>query len=166
MKASIEVEGLGETVKALKKFGRDGIRETEKAVEESLHKVRTTSLHMIQRDPKSGRVYTQEFRMINGRVTPVGDRSEAPNLSSEHQASAPGEAPATDTGRLVTSIKVKRTGTEGTVGSQLDYAFYLEYGTLRMEPRPWLRPALRDNQGWIIERFQEALDTAARRFNG
>lgn len=82
--------------------------------------VRNEAVRLIQSGPKTGRVY--------GR----------------HQASAPGEAPASDTGRLVNSITtafddVKLTG---TVAANTDYAEYLEYGTATMEPRPFLRPAL------------------------
>lgn len=58
-----------------------------------------------------------------------------------HTASAPGQAPASDTGRLVGSIYTTETGRlEATVGSPLAYAYYLEHGTRRMAARPvWLR---------------------------
>ena len=65
-----------------------------------------------------------------------------------HIASAPGDPPATDLGRLTNSYKVlsirqnKTTGiVEIEVGSHLKYATYLEFGTRRMAPRPHLRPA-------------------------
>lgn len=64
--------------------------------------------------------------------------------SIEHQASAPGELPKTDTGQLVRNIffrKNKRadysTGSKATV----PYGFWLEFGTRKMAKRPWLRPA-------------------------
>lgn len=65
-----------------------------------------------------------------------------------HQASAPGDPPATDLGRLTNSYKVlsirqnKATGiVEIEVGSHLAYAVYLEFGTRRMAARPHVRPA-------------------------
>lgn len=65
-----------------------------------------------------------------------------------HIASAPFHPPATDLGRLVGSYKVLGIRTTDatqtvkiTVGSHVDYAIYLEFGTRRMLPRPHLRPA-------------------------
>ena len=58
-----------------------------------------------------------------------------------HQASAPGEMPAIDTGALAASIQTDVTGTKGTVYTNQEYAEYLEYGTSNMEPRPYMTPA-------------------------
>ena len=65
-----------------------------------------------------------------------------------HQASAPGQPPASDTGRLVSSIRWEFTGSRlairliaGTV-----YASYLEFGTSIMAPRPFLRRAIRETE--------------------
>ncbi len=60
-----------------------------------------------------------------------------------HQASAPGEAPAIDTGNLVNSIQVELTGpAAAVVYTNVEYAPYLEFGTIDMEPRPFLQPAV------------------------
>ena len=63
-----------------------------------------------------------------------------------HVASAPGQPPAPDTGRLRASYSasVDRTkgGAELTVGSGVEYAAYLEFGTTKMAARPHLRPAM------------------------
>ena len=60
-----------------------------------------------------------------------------------HRASAPGEAPAIDTGNLLNSGYHKMTGpTEGEVGFGAEYAVYLEMGSVRMAPRPFLGPAV------------------------
>lgn len=63
-----------------------------------------------------------------------------------HVASAPGHAPAVDMGRLRSSI-THEIGKDSTslvarVGTDVKYSIYLEYGTRRMQPRPFLRPAL------------------------
>lgn len=60
-----------------------------------------------------------------------------------HTASAPGKSPAVDTGRLRQSIGVQKVG-EGhyRVGTNVEYAPYLEFGTRRMAARPFMRPAL------------------------
>lgn len=78
------------------------------------------------------------------------------NKTKSHHPSMPGNPPAVDTGNLRNSIRyevheeVKEV--YGVVGSsQLDenYAVYTEYGTSKMAPRPWLRPAMAKNNDWI-----------------
>lgn len=59
-----------------------------------------------------------------------------------HQASAPGEMPAIDTGNLANSVQVEfETETVAIVFTNADYAANLEYGTMRMAPRPFFVPA-------------------------
>jgi len=60
-----------------------------------------------------------------------------------HTASAPGEAPATDTGQLVNSIQSQREGRASWAVNVLDpKGRMLETGTRRILPRPFLKPAL------------------------
>jgi HK97 gp10 family phage protein len=63
-----------------------------------------------------------------------------------HQASAPGQPPATDTGRLAASIREELRqdgkGLVEVVGTNVVYARPLERGTRSMAPRPFLRRAL------------------------
>lgn len=51
-----------------------------------------------------------------------------------------------DTGRLRASIGVSQTFTSGgsvtTVGTNVEYGGYIEYGTSRQRAQPYLRPAL------------------------
>lgn len=63
------------------------------------------------------------------------------------RASLPGEPPRRRTGILRASVINESTegGLVQRVGSPLEYAFWLEFGTVNMEPRPWLRPGLRMN---------------------
>jgi len=75
----------------------------------------------IQQGDKMGRVYTR------GGV--------------KHQASAPGQAPASDTGELVGSIYHERESElTATTGSRLSKAAMLEYGTAKIAPRPAWTP--------------------------
>jgi hypothetical protein len=68
---------------------------------------------------------------------------------SIHQASAPGEAPAIDTAELARSIYIvgpnwKGWTVQGHVASRLrNKPKWLEFGTSRMAPRPFFRPAIR-----------------------
>ena len=61
-----------------------------------------------------------------------------------HRASAPGEAPATDTGNLANSIYSRMLGgAEGEIGSTAEYAAGLEFGGAHVAPRPSLGPAVK-----------------------
>jgi len=53
------------------------------------------------------------------------------------------EAPV-DTGNLQASIRMEKDYSEkiASVGSDLDYALFVEYGTRYQEAQPYLRPAL------------------------
>ena len=75
--------------------------------------------------------------------------------------SPPGGPPGVDTGRLRTSIthEVEETINEivGRVGTNLDYAIFLEYGTSRMAARPFLRPGLAKNIPAIKQLFRRKI---------
>lgn len=61
-----------------------------------------------------------------------------------HQASAPGQSPAVDTGRLRQSIDIddsKISSLKIRVGTNVQYAPALEYGSRTIAPRPFLRTA-------------------------
>jgi hypothetical protein len=76
-----------------------------------------------------------------------------------HIAAAPGEAPAIDTGALSASGYAEQVQ-EGTweVGFTTEYAAAQEYGTPRIEPRPYLRPA--------VEAHRDGFMAAIRRLVG
>lgn len=70
------------------------------------------------------------------------------------RSSAPGEAPAVQTGRLRDSIHWDRpeslyriVGSFGGEANDLGYPVMLEFGTARMAPRPYLRPAVKKIMG-------------------
>ena len=59
-----------------------------------------------------------------------------------HTASAPGEAPAIDTGNLVNSIREEfPSSKQGVVFTGVEYAPGLEFGSLKVLPRPFFIPA-------------------------
>lgn len=159
-----EIEGLETALRELSRLGVNAEKGVEMAVEAMGQKARTTAITSIQRDPKSGQLYEHVFATINGKVVPVGPRS-GNNLSSAHRASAPGEAPATDTGHLVSGIKFVRTGIKGLLFNRVRYASWLEYGTKNMLPRPHMEPAVKKHEEWFKKKITKALDDAVRNFN-
>lgn len=81
-------------------------------------------------------------------------------LYGSHRASAPGEAPAMDTGTLAASIQVDPTGaTSAAVSTNQDYAVHLEYGTVNMAARPAWVPAAEQ----VRPRFLQRLGDLERR---
>jgi len=81
-----------------------------------------------------------------------------------YTASAPGEAPAPRFGAagLRGSIRimprVTRRSVQARVGTPLDYAVYLEYGTRYMQPRVHLGRAWRKSRHRIKQILREAVD--------
>src|SRR4051812_5695027 len=117
------------------KLRRSVMQEIVKGTED----IRNESISLILNTEKTGRVYRHR--------------------GVEHQASAPGEPPASDTGRLVNSISTAYDfdNMSGSIVVSVDYGFYLEYGTEKMEPRPYLRPALASKGPLMEARIAEAL---------
>lgn len=65
------------------------------------------------------------------------------NVYGNHIASQPGEPPAIDTEDLINSVlKSMESPTSGTIEYTSDHAAAMEFGTIHVEPRPFLRPAL------------------------
>ena len=98
--------------------------------------------------------------MIDREAKILIDRgSKSGRVYGRHQASAPGEAPATDTGRLIQSIQwqISNHGFTAEVGSTVFYAPLLEEGTDSMAARPWLRPAYEPHVDEIIEDMMNTL---------
>jgi hypothetical protein len=61
-----------------------------------------------------------------------------------HRASAPGEAPAVDSGHLQNTIEPDfPTPLKGVLTIGAEYARWLEEGTDRIAPRPFIFPALK-----------------------
>lgn len=85
------------------------------------------------------------------------------NMTPE-SPSAPGEPPAVVTGTLRASIthRVEEEGAEtvGYVGTNVEYAKPLEFGTSRMAARPFLYPALAANRENIVNAIKDELGAA------
>jgi len=76
--------------------------------------------------------------------------------SPHHVASSPGEAPNSDSGYLVSTIHageiIETPGSiQTSVGVGAEYGLYLELGTSKMEPRPFLVPATEVNRKDVID---------------
>lgn len=106
--------------------------------------VKTRIIERLNNPPKTGRLYR--------RNTVV------------HQASAPGESPATDTGRLVQSITTSYDTKNiiGYVNVSTEYAAALEFGTPRIAPRPYARVSLAEKTKEIEEGIAQEIAEALK----
>ena len=85
-------------------------------------------------------------RYIEGQVKAAMLTAKHGRRYGTHTASAPGEAPADDTGNLVSSIDVlERSSLEAVIGTPVEYSRYLEEGTSRMAARPMWDKTARDS---------------------
>jgi HK97 gp10 family phage protein len=147
MDFSVKVEGLDKIGNASRQVQESISKEINIALFASAKKVEAEAKRSITEGGKTGRVYQK----YNPRRT--------------HTASAPGEAPASDTGRLVNSITAypAHEGESTVVAGRgtVEYAAMLEHGTRHIAARPFMFPALEKSKDWIRERLASAVRKAA-----
>ncbi len=147
---SVTVSGDDELKRRLLSLGKDMTKAMRSGVLLTANQIRTDAIKSIQ--GQSFGTYVQRSNQGGGGTY-------------THIASAPGSAPNTDTGKLVSSIAVEMDASEpeGYVGSNLDYASYLEFGTknkkgvAKMLPRPWLLPAANANEDNLESNITKAV---------
>ena len=133
MDFTIKVSNLKKVLSQLNRLGKDMEVPFQEIVKGGGQLIRGEAIKSIQSGAKSGVMY----QMYNPR--------------REHRASAPGQAPASDTGNLVSKIIVKQKSKNITnVESNADYSAYLEYGTSKMQPRPFMLPAFEKSKKPIL----------------
>ena len=110
MQATINVKNLEKVLKSFRTISKDMKPELRQVIQGGAQLIRGEAVKSIQSGPKSGKVY-QRY-----------------NPTRTHKASAPGEAPASDTGNLVRNIRVKQKSLDiVTVESRASYSKFLEY---------------------------------------
>tara|TARA_Y100000401_G_C8151219_1_gene139688 strand:+ start:42 stop:491 length:450 start_codon:yes stop_codon:yes gene_type:complete len=124
MRIFVDVKDFEKVQKAMDDLVANVGKPFEQVLEGGGQEIRKEAVRSIQQDPKSGIIY-QRY-----------------NPRRRHQASAKGEAPASDTGFLVSQIKVqKKNPDEVVVESTAPYSAFLEFGTSQMGERPFMHPA-------------------------
>lgn len=145
---SVSVSGDKELNRKLNKLGFKMMAAIDAGVFITAQDIRTDAIKSIQ-NQSTGRS-VQRSRQGGGTYT--------------HMASNTGQAPNTDTGKLVASIAVeKEKEANYLVGSNLEYAAFLEFGTSKMGARPWLEPAMRQNIGELNKNISKAADITIKK---
>lgn len=120
----IEIDGLQQLLRQLEQVGAKAEQVMLETITDLVTDTHGFAVSGIQGGPKSGATYAR------GSVT--------------HTASAPGQYPASDTGRLAASVRMEMPqagNLTGRVGTAVFYGPMLEFGTSRMAARPWLMPS-------------------------
>lgn len=150
----IQVTGFDSIVKLFPKM--------EKQIRAELKKGIAASALLIQNEAKKSMKSAKHGKTVSRGAAKKNSKGRKV-ASKFHRTSAPGEAPAVDTGRLMNSINHQLTndGMAALVGildlSNVKYGRFLEYGTARIQARPWLFPALEKNRKQIQARLAEAM---------
>jgi len=133
MDIKFKVSNMKKVLSQLDKLEKDMEIPFQEIVKGGGQLIRAEAIKSIQTGAKSGVMY----QMYNPR--------------REHRASAPGQSPASDTGNLVSKIVVRQKGANVTnVESNANYSAFLEYGTSKMQPRPFMLPAFEKSKKPII----------------
>jgi HK97 gp10 family phage protein len=104
--------------------------------------VRTEAIRTMTSEAKTGRKY--------------------PGLPN--RSSAPGESPARQSGRLIAGIDIRPepAALRAVVNASTAYAAALEFGTQKMAPRPFMRPALAAKKAEIEREISARVAEAIR----
>lgn len=144
---TVEIKGLKEVQDAIRAYQGDISKQLGLIVNAAALEAVSDVRRAIQGPPKTGREYKR-----------------GKNRDIIHRASAPGQAPATDTGTLVSSLYNEDRGyLTKAIGSRLPYAFYLEFGTLKIAPRPAWIPAVERAIPKMLKRVNIAIKKAKAR---
>ena len=128
----LKVKGLADVSRSLEELGKTSKEALADTINDILMDTQSFAVKGLKSGPASGRTY---FR---GGVS--------------HKASAPGQYPMSDTGRLQSSIQFNMAtpaSLRGDVGTNIKYGLYLEFGTSTMAARPWLLPSFKQSVATI-----------------
>lgn len=143
MQTSVKIEGVKKVTEALARLDAQATKDVQDVISSTAQNIRNTAIRSIKNSPATGRVY------------------------KNHTASAEGNPPRTDTGRLASSIAVvmpeNGKALEAEIGAYVNYAAHLEYGTRNMGARPFMFPALEQNMKGYVTKMKQALEKAFAR---
>jgi len=95
-----------------------------------------------------------------GNMGAAGDRA-AQTIRTRAQSLAP-----VDTGALARSIRADAADTEITVGTDIRYGRFQEYGTVNTPASPYLRPALEASTHQVVEAYTAEIENKLEKVHG
>jgi len=138
---AVEIQGVDALQNAIKDFDFDLEQAIDDAVRMTAFDVHNKAVNLI-RTPSQGRAYKKSKTVT-------------------HIASVEGEAPNTDTGRLIGSVSVahEKGAQLALVGTNLDYGAILETS----KNRPWLEPAKNSQIEKFGKRMKQAINNQIKK---
>jgi len=173
MKGGVKLFGVGDMIDNLKTVGGDVQKSSRKAIFRG-------GAHL------EGALKKKLSQSGTGREYRTGRKGKRYAM---HRASAPGQPPAVDTGRLRSSITHNVTGRVGSslpdpggskekvrgyVGTNVEYGYWLERGAMihpfgnvdvlvPLLPRPWMLPTFEEEGGQVAKIVRSTLAEAIKK---
>ena len=141
-RGAIKITGSKELQAALNSMSDEIARKVEIATIATGHELRSNIIKGYNEGGKTGITYKKY------------------NPSRIHTASAPGQAPATDTGKLANSVLFEQEHYGVRVFTNVRYGEMLEFGTMRIAPRPLWTPEAQAMKPKFEKRIKAALKDA------
>jgi len=155
VKIKVELDNVNKLLDQLRDLGAAGRQVIEESITDLVLDTHANAVQGIERGPKTGRVYETRFWTdAQGRLR-IGEERVP------HRASAPGQYPASDTGRLASNIRFElptSTALTGRVGTNIMYGRHLEFGTTKMAARPWLMPSFEKAKVGVEQELKTRLE--------
>lgn len=146
---NVEIRGAERQSQIFKEYMAEVKNSVEAAVQATALEAISDVRRSMRSTPKTGRKYPRQ----SGKET--------------HIASSAGNPPAIDFGTLTTSIYyTKVNDLTAAIGSRLDYALHLEFGTLKMAARPAWIPAAERAAPRLEKRLLRVIREAKARTEG
>lgn len=150
IRPGVEIKGEKEVEAALKFFFKDVQTSVKAAIQATALEALTDVRRSMKETPKTGREYP---RWKDGSKT--------------HIASSAGNPPAIDTGALTGSTYYTMVDDlTAAIGSRLEYAYHLEFGTFKMAARPSWVPAAEKAAPKLDKRIRRVIAEAKARAEG
>lgn len=160
MKGRVEFEGFDALISEFRGAGSRAREPLFGAMRDGAPRIVNRAKRGIAKGPKTGKIYTQRFATSkSGHVFAYGSRPP-------HQASAPGEYPAADTGRLMGSIHdpqevfVSATQVAIDIDVNAEYAAPLEFKPAERGGRPFMGRAADEEAPAIVADAEARLKAA------
>ena len=99
-------------------------------------------------------VYDGSVYMAEEMKKSISSGAKSGRRYGNHTSSAPGQSPANWTGKLLKSIKVQKSKGIAFVYITAKYAEFLEFGTSKMRPRPFIIPAFIKTKKMIQDKLK------------
>ena len=143
-RVDIKIDGIDDLLADLKRVGKISDELLVDTLNDIAMDTQQNAVRGIKRGPASGKTYKR------GAKT--------------HKASAPGQYPMSDTGRLASNIEVNlatKAKKVSNVGTNILYGAYLEFGTSSMAKRPWLLRSFRKAAKGVAKELKAKLEARA-----